>query len=234
MPQKLQDAVLNEIHEDPSSPRCLSLAATWLDDCLKDHGAYSLQSLELREARLPTRVIDVGDELRDPILYEPTGDRCNGQWASLSYCWGGVKPSIERKRESDMELQLRRGVPIEKFDRTIINAIMVTRALGIPFLWVGALGIYQDADSKDWNKESSKMNEIYGKSTITVAAASSKSVTEGFLRRREGMQFVTLEWRLPVDTDGENGSELNKQYLFLSPAWNADEHNIKEPLTRRG
>jgi hypothetical protein len=48
------------------------------------------------------------------------------------------------------------------------------------------------------------------------------------------MQFVTLEWRLPVDTDGENGSELNKQYLFLSPAWNADEHNIKEPLTKRG
>jgi hypothetical protein len=130
MPQEPQDSILNEIHEDPSSSSCFSLAAKWLKACLINHDDCSLPS---RDSRLPTRVLNVGDESRDPFLYEPPEDRRLGHWIPLSYCWGG-EPTLKLKKET--ELRMRRGIPVNEFDRTICDAIVVTRALGIPYLWV--------------------------------------------------------------------------------------------------
>jgi hypothetical protein len=39
-------------------------------------------------ALLPPRIVDVGDDVEQPHIFE-TG-HCLGEYAALSYCWGAV------------------------------------------------------------------------------------------------------------------------------------------------
>jgi hypothetical protein len=73
---------------------------------------------------------------------------------------------------------------LDKFDATIRDAILVTRALGLTYLWINALCISQDNYSEDWNKHLSKIEVIYGESTVTIVAQNSSSIVKGFLKEQ--------------------------------------------------
>ena len=104
---------------------------------------------------------------------------------------------------------LRNGIPLNKFDPTIRDAILVTRALEITYIWIDALCILQDG--KEWSEEASKMNEIYGGSTVTLVIASSESVKDGFLKERD-LNYIPVA--NPTDI-----AEVDRAKLFLSPEW---------------
>lgn len=93
-------------------------------------------------------------------------------------------------------------VPLQMFDPTIRDAMYITRALGIPYIWIDALCIVQDFIGKDseWNKEASRMNEIYGGATLTLVAADARSVMDGFLTDRQYPQHIAMSY---IDTGGE-------------------------------
>jgi hypothetical protein len=60
----------------------MKLAHEWLKECLSTHSGCQIS----RETRLPTRVIDVGDEGKTPRLLETNG--AEAQYVTLSHCWG--------------------------------------------------------------------------------------------------------------------------------------------------
>ena len=53
--------------------------------------------------------------------------------------------------------------------RTFRDAIIITRRLGIQYIWIDALCIIQD-NPLDWEQESGQMASIYGGSYLTIAA----------------------------------------------------------------
>lgn len=59
---------------------------------------------------------------------------------------------------------------------------MVTRSLGLQYLWIDALCIVQD-DFEDWNKESAIMGRIYTNSHVALVALQGESCHDGFLDR---------------------------------------------------
>jgi hypothetical protein len=71
---------------------------------------------------------------------------------------------------------------------TFKDAIMVTRNLGIRYLWIDSLCILQDSEA-DWAIEASRMADIYRYSTLTIAASSSMDCTKGFLLERRSFGF---------------------------------------------
>jgi hypothetical protein len=91
----------------------------------------------------------------------------------------------------DSKNDLTKVIFLEKVDSTIRDAILITRALGITYIWVDALCINQGEGSNEWNEQTSKMDEIYGGSTVTLVAASSCSVKNGFLQERE-LHYVPI------------------------------------------
>lgn len=123
---------------------------------------------------LPTRVLDV-ETLR---LYEPAYHE-RGRYCSLSHCWG-KNPIIQTLRSS-VSAHIRRGVPWEKLSRTFQEAVMVTRELGIRYLWIDSLGIIQD-DSDDWEREAGLMADVYSNAYITIAATASADGNGGLFR----------------------------------------------------
>lgn len=64
---------------------CLSLATEWMKQCKEEHTMCSRP----KDARLPTRVVDVGlDEKSDTICLKETEDSDQDLYMSLSHCWG--------------------------------------------------------------------------------------------------------------------------------------------------
>ncbi|KAK3304863.1 heterokaryon incompatibility protein-domain-containing protein [Chaetomium strumarium] len=62
------------------------------------------------------------------------------------------------------------------------DAVLVTRALGISYLWIDCLCILQgEADRDDWVEQASAMHRIYGYARVTIVALASRSCMQGFL-----------------------------------------------------
>jgi len=71
--------------------------------------------------------------------------------------------------------------------QTYKDAIHVTHALGLRYLWIDALCIIQECP-KDWAKENQNMGNIYKNSHITIAPIAIKSCWDGSLQHRD--EFV--------------------------------------------
>ena len=126
---------------------------------------------------------------------------------------------------------LRNGIPLNKFDPTIRDAILVTRALEIMYIWIDALCIIQDHNAKDWNEEASKMDEIYGGSTVTLVVASSNSVMNGFLKERE-LQYIPV--RRSNNPAGDSTDTKPPAKVFFSPEWDKNEDKLNGSWSNRG
>ena len=226
--EKNQLGILREMHRDPASESSLRIAASWLANCFKNHARCSptVPGYQI----LPRRLLNVGDENKDPFLVEPAANSHPGGWVALSYCWGG-EPSMRLTKENVG--RLKQGIALNRLDATIQDAILVTRALGITYLWIDALCILQDHDSRDWNEQSSKMTAIYGGSTLTIVAANSSSVMQGFLKERK-LQYIPLGWVRQTARDGQPLRNNDQQRLHISPSWNPEDDKITGPWTTRG
>ena len=89
-----------------------------------------------------------------------------------------------------------REIPGGEIMRTFKDAIDVTRALGVQYLWIDSLCIIPDSES-DWFHESSIMSDIYQFSYCNIAAAHATSDAIGLFVDREPPQFPPLSFDYP-------------------------------------
>ncbi|KAL1836744.1 hypothetical protein VTJ49DRAFT_4719 [Mycothermus thermophilus] len=161
--------------EPPNSPVSFEVANSWLQTCLTEHETCGRGD----RTTWPSRVVDVSTSDPDTIrLYKPSPCE-QGQYACLSYCWGG--PQNVTLTRSSLN-RLFSGIPVRELGQTIRDAVEVTRRLGLRYLWVDALCIIQDSD-EDKDVELSRMSKIYQQATVTIAAADPVSSEDGFLHR---------------------------------------------------
>jgi Heterokaryon incompatibility protein (HET) len=141
------------------------------------------------------------------------------QYTALSYCWGGdQKVKLQKSNLSAW----RSDIPFCDLPQTIQDAVTVTTELGIRFLWIDALCIIQD-DETDVVEKLARMADIYQEAHLTVVAARSLTVEQGFLQSR----YVPGErgYRLPyMCKNGQMGSVI---------LWKGRETGIWEPINKR-
>jgi hypothetical protein len=207
------------MEQDSASKKSFEIASSWLKNCVESHSSCRPPP-ELQKP--PRRLIHVGNKTQNPFLVETFPDLQHVEWLSLSYCWGEEKPS--KKLTKDEMSALKNGIPFTDFDDTIQDAILVTRALGISYIWIDALCILQDGE--EWSKDASKMNEIYGGSTVTLVIASSKSVKDGFLKERD-LNYIPVAYSTDI-------AEGHRAKLFLSPEWDDSEREYNGAWSKRG
>ena len=100
-------------------------------------------------------------------LYETQRELAH--YTTLSHCWG--KKRIVTTTKATLG-QRKLEVQWPRLSRTFQDAINITRALGIRYIWIDSLCIIQD-DKEDWERESAKMAEIYSCSYLNLAATGS-------------------------------------------------------------
>lgn len=163
-----QEDESSHIHSTGSS-RALGVANQWLEDC-RTSPAHSL----CREAYgkissgpfgpLPTRVLHVGSDHRDPYLFESNGTRAT--YCILSYCWGRPGNAITTKSNISERIK---GIPLTSLPTMLRQAVLTARALGFVYIWIDALCIIQD-DEEDWAREASMMHALYSRAELTITS----------------------------------------------------------------
>ena len=144
-------------------------------------------------------------------------------YVALSYSWGAESAQM---LEADSEDQFRNELPPAALPPTMKDTVTVTGELGIQYLWIDALCIFQDS-AKDFVKETSKMGDIYRGAIVTIAGSKAAKISDGLLDHREPPAWTCeLPWH--------NGQEPEPS-VHLRPSKEFAETSLKEsPINNRG
>jgi len=160
----------------------------WLKKCCDEHRSCPKRSDHL----LPTIVINVGSLANEPRLVIPENQL--GQWASLSHCWGGEIALKTKMSSIDRHCH---KISLENFPPTFRDAILITRSLGLRYLWIDALCILQDSH-RHWETQAARMDYIYEHATVTLAAEASPDSLAGIVGstkdHRETQSLLPTTW----------------------------------------
>lgn len=109
---------------------------------------------------LPTRLIDIGTSLCDiPRLVVSSDSQITAEtkYAALSSCWGDKEDAKTQLKIERATLEQRlKGIYRETMTPAIRDAVELTRAVGLRYIWIDPLCIVQD-DTTDWSYESGQM-----------------------------------------------------------------------------
>ncbi|KID82946.1 HET domain protein [Metarhizium guizhouense ARSEF 977] len=225
-----------EVHARADSEAVFGQIASWMKDCIHNHPNLAedarlcqdmsqsydeigrqqetqQQLFQVRDADahpaeelplLPTRVIDVGpsDGSKTPFLVE-TERELRGLYVTLSHCWGASRPLVT---DAESLAARKAQVPESELPETFRNAVLITRRLGVRYLWIDSLCILQGTEARaqaDWQREAALMDQYYNKSLLTISAAGAAGSEQGCFLPREttaGRVRLNLKQSLAVMT----------------------------------
>ncbi|RAQ76627.1 hypothetical protein COH21_012933 [Aspergillus flavus] len=202
-------------------------------------GTNFRSDLDTEECYLPTRLIHVGDEQHEPRLvvsrmHPPfllKNEGWNSRYIALSYCWGSrTEAEQQLKTTTDSFKSHMQRIPIEALPQTLLDALSVCRALGVPYLWVDVLCIIQ-GDKSDWERESANMANVYSHSFLTVCAAQGDSCQSGFLKRCPPSQVPGLQCSKEIRGMGffDSGPQESPFAIDGSHLWHIHDSPIVPP-----
>jgi hypothetical protein len=181
------------IEESPTSPKTMTLVTSWVKEC-NEHPTCTAGL-----PSLPARVIDVGDESNGYFvkLCEMEGE--TGKYICLSHCWGKVNHFTTTKASFATHTT---NINYNELPKSFRDAIVITRLLGIRYIWIDSICICQD-DGEDWERESAKMTSIYMNSYLTIAASAAKDSSVGCFIPRRPPKYVGIPYTTKHGTSGE-------------------------------
>lgn len=216
----------------PGGKTHIQILAKWIKSC------DGTRHLPGRSSFVPTRLLSVGDDSTTSVrLVSNFGkEELPVLYVALSHQWG-VAPMVAGKFATTTidnihRISAEKGVEDASLPQTFQDAVIITRKLGVKYLWIDSLCILQKngqkedpASKKDWDKESQLMEKIFGSAYLTIAASCANNRFEGFLKPRVPRQFVTMrggdgaQFHLceiidKFETDVEKG-ELNRRGWVL-------------------
>jgi len=183
-------------------------------------------------------VLDVGDfdGSQDPYLYisDPDHDGQLEPYLTLSHRWGN---SVMTTTTTGNITSRRAGIPLGDMPKTFRDAVLITRRIGVRYLWIDSLCIIQDSPA-DWEAEAIKMGSIYRNSIVTIAALGSTDSMSGCFTERKNFFGQPCKLGLKVP-EGVFGSRSGGVYVRLKQgigdnAMFAERAEERGPLDSRG
>ncbi|KAI0189886.1 heterokaryon incompatibility protein-domain-containing protein [Astrocystis sublimbata] len=174
---------------------------------------------DIESSSLPKRVIDVGDDTRDPFLFIPDNKVC-APYVCLSHCWGNpsfTNPTFSTNLQARME-----GIALDELPKTFLEAILLTRVAGFQYIWIDSFCIVQD-DLAEWEAEAQKMAEIYQNSIFTLVAAEGIDSRSSLFPHIEPPtnEICSIMWKnksgaeIPILIRQSNDDDAWKNYNFF-------------------
>ena len=181
------------------------VALQWLRHQLKEcESNHSKCIKKLQEKKISARrFLDLENHLQDSSirLIEPT-ENLAAPYMTLSYCWGHQIPITTTKANIG---QRKQEIKWRDLPKTFKDAVKITRALEVRYLWIDSLCIIQD-NNGDWETESSKMAAIYSGSYLTISAVSSRDSNGGCIVGEEAPEYFSIDCSI-------KGEEQSKIYV---------------------
>lgn len=191
----------------------------WLDECDQHHANCKL--LKDSSMRLPTRLVDVGQEGDAGVrLYETKFDD-ELEYLALSHPWGPQTSTHFCTYPDSLNRHLK-GIMIQDLPPTFQDAVMVTRSLKHRYLWIDSICIIQGSRG-DFNQEAKHMQAIFRQAYCVLAASCAEGQQHGFIKPRYQRSCLKLQQdpsRPPIYACD-----------FID---NFQQHALDSPLNKRG
>ena len=206
--------------QNPSLETLLDLSRRWLTTCCAEHKECGPQT-GIESAYLPTRLLDVGEQGQQTIRLvhsKDISDKHTAEYVTLSYCWGRRDDAACTTKQNMAERLTAIGV--NTLPKTLQDAVVITQAFGVRYLWIDALCIIQvqKGENEDWQREHPFMGKIYRHSLFTIAASGAKNSSVGCFRRREAAAWPVQDYQLV----GEEKTDALVDHIVLKatlPDW---------------
>ncbi|KAI0546186.1 heterokaryon incompatibility protein-domain-containing protein [Xylaria curta] len=187
------------INRFPGSIENLGLARQWLQKCRDSHAKCK----EVAQTYMPLRVLRISSGCNSCDFCITIETKTKGEaidpYAALSYCWGGDQPYKTTKARMESG-----NVSLEwcKLPKSLQDAIKITSAVGLQYLWADSLCIVQD-DEEDKALQIADMARVYSQATITIIASRASRAVDGFLGEINLKAQTRLAVRLPFRCPGQ-------------------------------
>ncbi|KAF5018449.1 hypothetical protein F66182_9569 [Fusarium sp. NRRL 66182] len=198
----------------------------WLHTCNGNHQSQNTDSTNYLKPLMDTlRVIDTVDN-----CVKEVDAPC--EYTCLSYVWGTGSQTQYTTKTKD-QLSQPGGLDNANLPQTIVDAIRVTRELGVRYVWIDALCITQD-DDQDKARIISNMGTIYANAILSIMASTNVNPTDGLpgigvLRSREQsvakLQGITLA--VAFQDARQRYSDIEDQ-LWNTRAWTFQERVLSQ------
>ena len=206
------------------SAPCTSLVRQWINLCSGNH-ACSYRSVAPNPT--PTRLIFVGETSDDIRLCETEKMPKALEYTTVSHRWGII--SDRCVLESSTLGEWLRKIPERAITKVFQDAIRLTRSLGLSYIWIDCcckilieltlceandassrltiiLGIIQDSED-DWQREASRMSEIYRNSYCTISASGAEHAGDGCFFDRDLALNASFHFAAPTAVDLHGASD---------------------------
>ena len=211
--------------EDSTNPLVHKQVLEWLVDCIDHHtlcGNVGWSSLN------PTRLVRILSDTELQLVDWLDEDE-KIRYTALSYCWGPQEEDTNRSRTTKDNFEERRHCfSISDLPATIRDAIILTRALDIQYIWVDSICIIQK-DPNDWHHEAGRMHEVYGNAQLTLCVSSNDSAIKPLFKKREAWSYATTPCKLGNQWLSNSDMPLDKMRA-ISPlatrGWTLQEERL--------
>lgn len=171
--------------------------AQWMRECLTSHTKrFDIQTVAATRDILPLRLLDLAPDLHTDIIRLESSEPLpfHAVYVTLSHCWGGSrKTTLTTSRLATFQA----GVHLSTLPKTFQDAVILTRSLGIRYLWIDALCIIHNSN-QEWSHEASLMGDIYANSSFTISATNSPDSEGGLYHSRNPLSVwpcrITAKW----------------------------------------
>ncbi|USP82144.1 HET-domain-containing protein [Curvularia clavata] len=173
-----------EVGSSGISENTIKQAKLWIETCTSRRKGHShCRPYNAGASRLPKRVIRVGSHDGDAVHLHISKGNEAAQYVALSHCWGGKTPIMTTTNNYTDHID---NIPLP-LPKTFMDAVSVTRKLGVEYLWIDSLCIIQDS-VEDWSEQAPQMASIYGNAYCTISADAAENTSDGFVEgsRRAG------------------------------------------------
>ncbi len=153
------------------SPPAIHQVKEWLRACTEKHDACRASKFRNPIALDSNfRLVDIGMNEDDPIhLVDARGssEPETMQYCTLSYRWTAETTATNLKTEN--KTQFYQSIPTENWPKIYLDAVSITRQLGVRYLWIDSLCIIQN-QADDWARQAALMGKIYSGGLLNLAA----------------------------------------------------------------
>ncbi|ERF70446.1 hypothetical protein EPUS_04724 [Endocarpon pusillum Z07020] len=177
-------APFHPLSVNPSSEVNFRLLHKWIIECKSVHKSCNYRVNQT----LPTRVIELLTNSHIPKLRLTNSTGMTGLYCALSHCWGRLE-GLKLTNASSSSLQ--QSISWESLPKTFQDALIVTRNVGVRYLWIDALCILQD-DAADWAFEAANMAAVYSNAFLVIAGSSAPDGSVGCFTERKQMPCVKV------------------------------------------
>jgi hypothetical protein len=121
------------------SKSTINQVSLWLEQCDSSHASCrKVQTVTPTRKILPTRLLDLSSALDDGHirLCGSQSLRVGVKYATLSHCWGG---QCKKRLTVGALAEFQKGISLSDLPKTFLDAVLVTKKLGLHYLWIDAL-----------------------------------------------------------------------------------------------